>query len=315
MSPGLRTGIRWAAGLALVAASLWFMSGLLSLSVDKLRAEAARIRPGGAAAATALFAACLVAETGIWLYLLAAAPGRARLSFADAFAVLNFGALGKYLPGKVWGYAWQAYLLERRGVPVPASLWTGAVAFLASCAAGAITGAIAGALAGLSAPVVLAALLAGGALVAFVPLHERLGVADRLARRAGLDLGFAPLGTRAWAWAVLAYVPVWIAYGLAGVALAVGLEPDLGFTTGMGVIAAMTLSWLVGAVAFAAPGGLGVREAAMALALTELPGQLGVVLPIATRVLLVAVDVAFAATALAILWRRRAEAAAGGPKS
>jgi hypothetical protein len=114
---------------------------------------------------------------------------------------------------------------------------------------------------------------------------------------------------------VLAYVPVWIAYGLAGVALAVGLEPDLGFTTGMGVIAAMTLSWLVGAVAFAAPGGLGVREAAMALALTELPGQLGVVLPIATRVLLVAVDVAFAATALAILWRRRAEAAAGGPKS
>jgi hypothetical protein len=67
----------------------------------------------------------------------------------------------------------------------------------------------------------------------------------------------------------------------------------------------MCLSWLVGTVIAIAPAGLGVREATMALALASLPGKLGLVLPIATRLLLIAIDLVLDAAALGILWYRR----------
>ncbi len=95
-----------------------------------------------------------------------------------------------------------------------------------------------------------------------------------------------------------------IIYGLGGVALAAALQPGISVSTAAAVVAGMCLSWLVGTAIAIAPAGLGVREATMALALASLPGRLGFVLPIATRLLLLAVDLVLVAAALGLLWYR-----------
>jgi len=313
VSPAVRSVVRWIAGIAIASGSLWFMASQLSVSAAQLGAGVAQVPAVALLAASGLFAGSVLAETVTWYRVLrGVSPQSRHLPRADAFAVFNVSAIGKYLPGKIWGYAWQIYLLGRRGVPAYASLQANGIALVAACAAGTLVGG-AGALAGgIGWMPTTAAFAVAVALLALVPLQHRVGILSRLGKRLQLDRSLFALGTQAWIEAVGGYCVVWLVYGAGGIVLARVLHPALNATTAAAVVAAMCLSWLIGTVVFIAPAGLGVREAVMALALSHLPGKLGFVLPIATRLLLIAVDLTLEAAALGILWYRRSESKAAG---
>src|SRR5262249_19543095 len=135
VSPGFRAGLRWLGGIAVICGSLWFMVSQLSLNLGRLGAELTRIPAWGIAVTTLIFAASVLVDNAIWYSILRSIQGQA-LSPTDTFAVLNLSAVGKYLPGKVWAYAWQIYLFDRRGISPRASLWTNAITALAASAAG-----------------------------------------------------------------------------------------------------------------------------------------------------------------------------------
>jgi len=83
------------------------------------------------------------------------------------------------------------------------------------------------------------------------------------------------------------------------------------------VIVVTAVSWLVGYAAFFVPAGLGVRETAM----VALLGQIGitasvVLVPLVTRLLLIAGEAFFGALGILTLWwlaRRRREVVASPP--
>jgi len=305
-SPGFRVGLRWLSGIAVICGSLWFMVSQLSLNLGRLGAELTQIPAWGIAVTTFIFAASVLVDNVIWYSILRSNQGQA-LSLTDAFAVLNLSAVGKYLPGKVWAYAWQIYLLDRRGISPRASLWTNALTALAAAAAGALVGGVTAAVGHLGTPIVILSLATGIALFGLMPLHERLRIVARLEKRLGFDLSYATFRWQHWLLAVAGYCGMMVIWGLGAVVLAASLQPGISLSTGAAVIAGMCLSWLIGTLVAIAPAGLGVREAAMALALANLPGRLGLVLPIATRILLIVVDLALEAVALAILWYRRTQ--------
>ena len=78
MTPGRGSALRWAAGIAVAAAALWFMASQLSLSFAQLGAGLARIRGGAMLAAGALFAASVLVETLAWYRMLRAVSPQAR---------------------------------------------------------------------------------------------------------------------------------------------------------------------------------------------------------------------------------------------
>ena len=287
------------------------MASQLSLSLAQLGAGLSQIPGTALVGAGALFAASVLVETLSWYRIMRAVAVQSRaLPLLDAFAVFNVTAIGKYLPGKVWGYAWQVYLLARRGLPPSVSLRAGAIALVVASAAGAAVGCAGAFLGNLGAAPTAASLVAVAVLTALILFPQRSAIVSALARRLRIDADAGPVAPDALAEAGGGYCAVWMVYGAGGVLLARALEPSLTFTTAAAVVAAMCLSWLVGMVVVIAPAGLGVREAVMALALSHLPGRLGFILPVATRLLLVVVDLALEASALAILWYRRLESAA-----
>lgn len=200
------------------------------------------------------------------------APG-----WLDGTSIWLLSSMGKYVPGKVWALAGMAVMSERRGVPAWAATASAVLLQILSFGTGAVVVAVAGVLSGsapggLGAPVLLAVAgvsLLVTSLALWPPVTRRLvaGVAP------GADLthipGLAPAGQGA-----LANTLAWVGHGTAFWLFARGTLP--GTELGWGEsIAAYTASYIAGVVAPFAPGGIGVREGILVLALRDRTGLAG----------------------------------------
>jgi dolichol-phosphate mannosyltransferase len=173
----------------------------------------------------------------------------------------------RYEPSGAVGFAYRVGARERLGASTPQVLTATAYEQLAAVAGGALAAPIGFAVAGLAVPW-FAALGAVAALVALVAVRPAwLGgwIRRRLEAR-GIEAA-APLRGRAVAALVSAHAVGWVA--TAG-ALAL-LSPE----HGAALLGAVALSWLAGVLVPIAPGGLGVRDAALALGAAPVLGAGG----------------------------------------
>lgn len=246
-------GARWRwLGLLLGLICLALVAWQFSEALHQVPEEARRIGFGPLVASTVLFGL-----GGFCLFLayanLARAMGMRDLPFS-LLGHVYFGQLLKYLPGRVWGFAFQAARASDLAPPVQ---WTAllsvhfvaAVAALVAIAVGieAVTGSGSWILAGFS----LASALAATAPIAFewrtlrprLPLFQAVTISALLHLAAFLQ--------------ALALVPVVTAL-LQGEASLGGLREGGHYL----------LAWLAGYAAIIAPAGLGVREGAF-VALAE----------------------------------------------
>ena len=253
-----------------------------------------------------VFAAAVIASVAavsgyglVWLYLLRRLGTRAPLTWMTLFFKSQ---LGKYLPGSVWQYAGRVGLAHNRGVPIQRGLVSivGEIVYSAVAAAAA-------------ASLILGGLAAGGVFVGLAGLLA-LGLALR-GRFAGLvvrgrsgrfDRGSVLMGLRAGPGAVILYLVVWGMYGLAfwTTGRALFAIPASDIPRYIGVFA---LAWLVGLVAFFAPGGIGVREAVIVALLAAPLGQAdAIVLAATSRVVLSTIDLVAGAASFGLpaRWRR-----------
>jgi uncharacterized membrane protein YbhN (UPF0104 family) len=244
---------------------------------------------GGIFAAAVIASIAAVSAYGfVWPYLLRRLGTPAPFSWIGLFFKSQ---LGKYLPGSVWQYAGRVSLARSRGVPIQRALVSvfAEIAFSAVAAAAAASlilgwAATAAAFAGLGA------LLALGSV-----LRERVAGSNVLP-----VLAAAP-------GAIVLYLVVWGLYGLAfwTTARALFAIPASDIPRYIGVFA---LAWLVGLVAFFAPGGIGVREAVIAALLTGRLGQAdAIVLAATSRIVLSAIDLVAGAASFGLPALRRRE--------
>jgi glycosyltransferase 2 family protein len=201
------------------------------------------------------------------------------LPFGTAARIWFVSNLGKYVPGKVWQIAAMGAMAQKAGVSAAAAVGSSLIVNLVSIVAGfaviAVTaagkvgtavGVGASSNGGRSAELaVIAIAIAGGAALLLAPVAvPRL--ATLAGRVTGRSIPIPRVPPRAIWVAAASTTASWLLYGIAFALFAHGVSPR---ATGnaSSYIAVYTGSYLAGYLALFAPGGVGVREAILVLAM------------------------------------------------
>lgn len=229
-----------------------------------------------------------------------------RLAYLDALRIWFTTNLARFIPGIVWQFAGLAAMVQPYGVSAVAA--TGGVVIqqiivlatglaLIAAAAPALLGPWAASLPAwvplVSASLVIALVVM--ILPRSVPLLARL---VSLVMRRPIAWSAPPRG--AFAWYVIGVAPVWLVYGVSFWLFARAL---FGASAPAPMVAgtAFVASYVAGLLAVFAPSGLLVREAALVAALAgSMGGAAALILAIAARLWLVALEVVATVTVLAI---------------
>ena len=265
------------------------------------------VRPLPLAGAVACGAAALWISGATWGMLLRSSGGE--MSVSEAAAAWLGSNLGRYLPGKIWqvtGLVGYARVRGDSGAGVLVTLLVFQTVILASGAGIGLAALGGSALGGVGVwPLVLGGVCVVGAVAPPVlRLVVRLG--RRLLREPG-DAVETPPGVRLIARALAGSLLAWSLHGLGFWALLEGLvaENPVEPFVALGVFSA---SYVIGSAAVFAPGGMIVREGAMAsllgVAATLALGP-AAALSLAARLWSTVAEVVALAAGLALLWAER----------
>jgi len=256
---------RLAAQLLALGIVLWFAAATLRGQWSAVAAAARDLQPEWSyiVAASGIMLAAYALLIQLWRGMLASVGSP--VPYGEAARVWLASSLGRYVPGKVWQLGALSVMLQRHGIPALTSttvallnvLINTVVGFLVAFAAGAgaarVPTAAVVAIAALAAALVLApALLPPLATVAARITHHSLAVLHVPARTIWVNAAGSALQ--------------WVMYGVAFQLFTRGL---LGRAPGplSAYVATFSLSYLIGFVALFAPGGIVVRELALAQSL------------------------------------------------
>jgi len=203
----------------------------------------------------------------------------ASLPFAVAARIWFVSNLGKYVPGKVWQIAAMGALAQKSGVSAAAAIGSSLLVNLVSVLAGfaviAITAAgRVGALIGSqtanggerSAEFIVVSIAIAGAVVLVLAPVAVPTLAAFAGRVSGRQIAIPRVPPSAVWVAAVSTVASWVLYGLAFWLFARGITPR---ATGnaSSYMAVYTGSYLAGYLALFVPGGFGVREAVLVIAM------------------------------------------------
>lgn len=236
-----------------------------------------------------------------------------QLTLSQSVAAMNASGLTKYLPGKFWSYALQAYWLGGAGFSKSLVVF----ANLLNLAVASVTALLLGALCLVLAPTKISPVLCWSALLALLVADAALilfyepvfSLLSALAKRAfKREIGFFRVPIRLSLELHALHFSAAIITGVATYLVCLGVGYTIGPSDVMRVVAAAVVADVAGLLAVIAPGGLGVREGVMFLILDGISlASLPLVLPIATRSVNLLVDIVLGAVALALLRKHSAQ--------
>lgn len=264
MAPESRSTRWWSAvQLLLLVTTLTFVGRALSRQWSEVRDVAlhTHVAWGWVVLSSVLVLLVHVALVQSWRMVLGG--WGSPLRFGAAVRIWTISGLGKYVPGKLWSIGAMGVLTHREGGSSVAAAGAALLGTLLNLGAGFGVVALSGSsvLRTFDAYVRTLALFGGAVFtVGVLALPWVLPpVLERVARWRGLPPLNAHLTPRTIWFATLVNVFAWIGYGLAFMAFAHGVTPQIMGTPGS-FIAAYTASYVIGYLALYAPGGLGVRE-------------------------------------------------------
>ncbi len=230
-----------------------------------------------------------------------------KVDFRQSVAAANVSGLTKYIPGKVWSYALQMYWLDGLGISKALVVYVGVLNLAISMGVSVIfallcllfssvrfpASVLLGSLLGLLAFDALSIWFNRALLNALVALVNRVFKRNLSAFDVTKSLLLELHSIHAAA-AVLSGLAVYL------FCFAIGYRID--FDRSLIVIGSSTLGDVVGFLAIIVPGGLGVREGLMNKILEgQATGSLALVLPVASRLLNMFVEIALGLVALRLL--------------
>lgn len=272
-------------GLALFAAVAYFFYTELAENWGKFLEYDWTIRYGYVALSLAILFVVFTVTPLAWVMILELQGER--LGNLPAFVIFYISNLGKYIPGKLWGYGGQVYLTRRQGITVQHILVSTVTLLILDYFAG-LTLAAATLLAWHNVPAYIA--LAGTAvtimLMALLSWSERaLGLFKRALARIRVtalqDVPAGPALFRVWLFLMFRWI-------LLGVSFVIGIKGliEVDLTESIAYCSAFTWSHLLSMIVFVTPAGLGVREGLMVYLLemvSTLPPWIAIGISVATR--------------------------------
>lgn len=293
----------------LLAGALAFLWRAMRPELPRLRESFRELSWGVLAAVVALELATHAISA--WLFRIALVgspadePGApSQPGLRAIFGISSVGNLGKYLPGRLWPLLWQGFQLRRWNVPAGQTALAIAVCTAYALMGALMVGGAAAALSPIPAPLrlgaALAALLAAAlSAIGPGPLLRLPGIPE------GTRRSLTRLGPGASRTLGSGFAALWALHCLGGALLTSRLAPALGAGGHFQVAGAICFAWIVGAAAILAPGGLGVREASLIVALASLPDSLKVQIPVYMRLTGLAGELLAAALGLLLLGAAR----------
>ncbi len=229
-----------------------------------------------------------------------------RLDFSSAARIWFVSNLGKYVPGKVWAIAAMGTLAQEQGISPAAAVGSSLVVQLVNIVTGFAVFFLVGAKTvdvPMGATMGVIAALTFAVFAAPAALPRTVAVVNRLTRR---QFVVPALPRRAIWWAAAGTALAWVLYGWAFYYFAVGVSADAAKGSVADWTALFIGPYLLGFIAVFAPGGLGVREVAMAEALQRsglATGAMAALLVAASRVWLTVLEII--PGVLLLLWKPR----------
>ena len=252
--------------------------------------------------AVAVLAATLTLSLYAWMWYVIIRRLGGQVSYWQAFRIWFLANLGRYIPGKIWQFVGWFYLGEQAGIGRIQILTTIAVNL------GLQT------LTGLGLGVMMLALVLGGdlsnrfwPLLLLIPLGilfaVRPNILEFILNWGLVKLGREPvkLGLRTGDMVLFTFghVGCWVVYGVAFYLFVCSLQPvPIRDLPALG--ATYAAAWVIGFLSFLTPGGIGVREGALAYLLGFwLPAPVAIVISLLSRVWVTAGEL----IGTAIAWR------------
>ncbi|HEU4631179.1 MAG TPA: lysylphosphatidylglycerol synthase domain-containing protein [Gemmatimonadaceae bacterium] len=236
------------------------------------QADLLRLRAGPLLLATALVLATYALLIQLWRVVLD--RWGERLSFLDATRIWSVSNLGRFVPGRVAQIGTMAYLARQREVSAVAATGSALLNTLINIAAGIVVALVAGGrflereYPG-AQPIAVAMVGAAAVGLLILPwlLPRLASAAARLLRRP-LERPVTIPASAIWITAA-GNLGAWILYGVAFRLFTHGVRGVAPGETA-GYVAAYSVSYILGYIVVFAPGGLGVREGALATAMVGL---------------------------------------------
>lgn len=236
----------------------------------------------------------LVLSAEVWrrlVRIITRTPNR----FPDAYLQMASATVGKYIPGKVWGFVARTGQMSRIAVPARLSILSSVIEQLAVLLGGGFV--VAGAAFFVFPEYLPGVVLAGIALLAGLVVLSRHvpDLVGWIQRRRGIDEEvpeYAAAGLGQWLQFSVAYAILWLINGLILCVIYFSLFDDaVTLQKVAALIFANTIGFIVGFLAVFAPGGLGVREAITVAVLAPfLPLREALIAAVALRALMVLFD-------------------------
>jgi uncharacterized membrane protein YbhN (UPF0104 family) len=303
----LRAALKPVLSILIVGATGFFFFRAFRHNWASVRQHDFRIAPLFLALAVVAAAVTALLATYGWQTAINTLSGRGKVNFRQSVAAVNASGLTKYIPGKVWSYALQMYWLDGLGISKPLIVYVNLVNLLISMAASVLLGLACLLLSSSNLPfgAVLASLIGLFALDVCCVLFNRAilnGAISLINRLLKKNFGYFRVTRKL-------LVELHVIHGLAALASGVSvylfcfaIGYDLSPGRALLVISSTLVSDVAGFLAIVVPGGLGVREGLMyAMLGGAKTGSLALVLPVASRLMNMSVDVLLGIVALRLL--------------
>jgi len=298
-----------AAAVVVVALAAYFFRNQFARNWQQVRDSHFSLSYPLLAASVLCILASYLISTAMWQFGINRLGTGHAFSYRASIGMVNATQLSKYIPGRVWGYAMQMVLAERRAVSAAAVLYVNVVFTLSKSFISVILGVVYLCLSSRLLPRIAAfgILIAVLAVYAFFLLFNGrffnllLRITQRLLRRQIVPFD---LRLSAMLWLQLLGAVATIVFGLSAVVASRAIGFATPPSTAWSVFAGLPLADTVGFFAFFAPGGLGVREGLFNLMLNELQaGALALILPIVMRLISMSADALLGLMGLVFLSR------------
>lgn len=235
---------------------------------------------------------------GAWIWHRLLSYLGSEIGFWKSFRILQLAQLGKYLPGRIWAIGGQLYFGEQEGIPRSTLLWATGLQWFFNLLSGAIISlpflyVLVPLWVAISGTLILSFLLSLGLFSAHVlwtvsgwlnrsPLEKPPTDPPRISPTQSLTIFFA-LGL------------AWFLFGFAFWSL-INAFIDLPLGAYYEVSASFCGAWVLGALSFFTPAGIGVREGALVYLMGQfLLPSLAVIISIAARLWITMVELFCAA--------------------
>lgn len=239
-------------------------------------------------------------QTFIWQQMVS--TWSSELSLSKAFRIFTLSNLGRYIPGKIWHLLGVAYMSEKENLCGIRASMTAMMGFILSVISGCLFAFI------LLAQNPLAGdklnLWYGVGAVFFLLLLINPYAIDKISalisKYSGRSFESLDFGYGLLIKFFLHYLLFWILYGIAFIAFVKSFYP-IDIVANYSIAAIYPLSFILGYLAFFAPGGLGVREGVITYLLAfYMPFPVAGIVAVSSRIWLTSVELISVAIALKI---------------